>query len=86
MALPERCRYLGVRVTAKEVNNAQMYGPQAVLFFSFWQHSMRSEVDWVELALGGLPWRRASRPSGPEALRHERAQGLHAPENRSHHL
>ena len=55
-------------------------------FFFFWQHSMRSEVDPIELALGGLPWPRAGPVAQRQAPRHELAQGLHASENRSHHL
>ena len=34
VVLLERCRYLRLRVTAKEFNDAQKYGPQAELFFS----------------------------------------------------
>ena len=43
VALPERCRYLRLRVAAKEFNDSKKYGPNADLFFLL--HNMRIDVD-----------------------------------------
>ena len=112
---------LRLRVTTKEVNDAQICTDRTQTFFFFLLHNMRSEADPIEPAghviidsaiftlyfakPEGLllsRWKSPSEPrersagflglerAAPMAQRQapglQRAQGLHAPENRSHHL